>query len=93
MGLNLPILNVGQQIDPLQRLNGKLRNRIEAADGLHLLAKKLDAIGKIVTERKNIEQSSPDGKLAGFYNKIHPLEIIFQQHIRNKIVRHLFSNF
>ncbi len=40
-------------------------------------------------KRKNIEDASADGKLAGFVNKVFPVESVFVQHICHKIQRDL----
>jgi hypothetical protein len=48
-----------------------LRLHVERTDGLHLVAEKVDTVGKLVGERENVEDTAPEGVLPRLIKKLH----------------------
>ena len=53
--------------------------RIKNADGIHIIPKQFHPVGLFIPERINIQDATPQGKLAGFIYKISSFKSITHQ--------------
>ena len=72
-------------IHGLQRLSRQLGFYIKAIDSIDFIPKKLDAIGLIFVERKDIDNPTTDRKLTRLGHKINSLKIVFEQGLIDKV--------
>ena len=56
--------------DPLQVLNGSLAQHIKTADGFHLIPPQFNSIRILLSQVKNIQNTSPDRKLSGTFHLV-----------------------
>jgi|GEM_PF-6942398 len=66
-------------LDLLDRIEGPLGGRVEAADGVYVVAKQLDAIGHRAADREYVQDAAPAAEAAGYLHhgsglvaKLHP---------------------
>ena len=86
-------LHIGQQHDLFQFLDRKLVGDVEAADALHLVAEKLDAVRVVVGEGKHIDQTATDGELPRLHHEIHILKLVVVEQIGEEIEVDFLADF
>ena len=69
-----------------------MRLHVERTDGLHLVAEKVDTVGKLVGERENVEDTATEGVLPRLIYIVDLLEAILVQHVGDKHIIQLLAH-
>jgi hypothetical protein len=66
-------------------LNGALGEGIEGADTFDFIVEEFDAVGHIIAEGEDINDTATDGELPGFEDEIFAVEAVFGEYIDDGI--------
>ena len=65
--------------------HAQLRGGLKFADGVHLVAKKLEAVRVVKTVREDVDDAAAHAVLPGLVDEIHLLELVRQQHLVEEV--------
>ena len=85
-------IEVGNDLHPVEFVGRELARNVETADRVHLVAEKVDTVGKLVGERENVEDTATEGVLPRLIYIIDLLEAILVQHVGDKHIIQLLAH-
>ena len=79
------VADVGHHHRPGHFVDAELRDGIKLPDGVHLIAKELDAVGMVKRVGKHIDNASAHCVLPGFVHKIDFAEPVLDEHLVEEV--------
>ncbi len=77
-------LQIGDDLHPVELLGRELGGYVETADGLHLVAEEIDAVGLVLGKRKDVDDTAAQRILPRLVDEIHLRKSVLLQQIGQK---------